>query len=161
MGASPSSEASHVQCSGYPDFCRPIFACVSPSARKRSQWPTTTSAPMSRRACARSSSFRTIARTAWPCLSSSPVTVRPTAPTRPAAKKWSSHVCFSPSLSADANCVNRATPFATVNPVASPNPFQPPGLEAQFALGLRIRSASHLCPVVHRVGAAAFRGVLD
>src|SRR5262249_26858883 len=40
---------------------------------------------MSRNACARSSSFRTIARTALPCFSSSSVTVRPIAPTRPAA----------------------------------------------------------------------------
>jgi hypothetical protein len=49
------------------------------------QMPTTTSAPMSRNACARSSSFRTIARTALPWFNSSSVTARPTAPTRPAA----------------------------------------------------------------------------
>src|SRR6266849_4704490 len=50
-----------------------------------SRLPTTTSAPMSRNPCARPSSFRTIARTALPCFNSSSVTVRPTAPTRPAA----------------------------------------------------------------------------
>src|SRR5205823_7894355 len=43
------------------------------------------SAPMSRNARARSSSFRTIARTALPCFNSNPVTVRPIPPTRPAA----------------------------------------------------------------------------
>src|SRR5882672_4670801 len=52
---------------------------------RSSRLPTTTSAPMSRNACARSSSFRTIARTALPCLKSSSVTLPPTPPTRPAA----------------------------------------------------------------------------
>jgi hypothetical protein len=49
------------------------------------QITVTTSAPMSRNACAHSSSFRTIARTALPRFNSSSVTVRPIAPTRPAA----------------------------------------------------------------------------
>ena len=40
---------------------------------------------MSRKACARASSLRTSARTALPCFKSSSETVRPTAPTRPAA----------------------------------------------------------------------------
>src|SRR6478736_5810150 len=52
---------------------------------RSSRSPTTTSAPMLRNACARWSSFRTIARTALPCFNSSSATVRPTAPTRPAA----------------------------------------------------------------------------
>src|SRR5438094_316953 len=59
-----------------------ITRCIE---SRSSRLPTTTSAPMSRNACARSSSFRTIARTALPCFNSSSVTVRPTAPTRPAA----------------------------------------------------------------------------
>src|SRR6266403_1271252 len=59
-----------------------ITLCIE---SRSSRLPTTTSAPMSRNACARSSSFRTIARTALPCFNSSSVTVRPTAPTRPAA----------------------------------------------------------------------------
>src|SRR5262249_15671004 len=59
-----------------------IALCIE---SRSSRLPTTTSAPMSRNACARSSSFRTIARTALPCVNSSSVTVRPTAPTRPAA----------------------------------------------------------------------------
>jgi|HubBroStandDraft_6_1064221.scaffolds.fasta_scaffold22524_4 hypothetical protein len=59
-----------------------IALCIEP---RSSRSPTTTSAPMSRNACARSSSFRTIARTALPCFNSSSVTVRPIAPTRPAA----------------------------------------------------------------------------
>src|SRR5690242_1920580 len=62
---------------------QPVIAlCMEP---RSSRSPTTTSAPMSRNACARASSFRTIARTALPCFNSSSVTVRPTAPTRPAA----------------------------------------------------------------------------
>ena len=40
---------------------------------------------IAQRPCARSSSVRTIARTALPCFISSSVTVRPIAPTRPAA----------------------------------------------------------------------------
>src|SRR4030095_6343326 len=59
-----------------------ITLCIE---SRSSRSPTTTSAPISRNACARSSSFRTIARTALPCFKSSSVTVRPTAPTRPAA----------------------------------------------------------------------------
>src|SRR5690348_14026395 len=59
-----------------------ITLCIE---SRSSRLPTTTSAPMSRNACARLSSFRTIARTALPCFKSSSVTVRPTAPTRPAA----------------------------------------------------------------------------
>src|SRR5437867_10038767 len=59
-----------------------ITLCIE---SRSSRLPTTTSAPMSRNTCARSSSFRTIARTALPCFNSSSVTVRPTAPTRPAA----------------------------------------------------------------------------
>src|SRR5262249_21465482 len=59
-----------------------ITLCIE---SRSSRLPTTTSAPMSRNACARSSSFRTIARTALPCFNSSSVTMRPTAPTRPAA----------------------------------------------------------------------------
>src|SRR5215467_13275812 len=59
-----------------------ITLCIE---SRSSRLPTTTSAPMARNPCARSSSFRTIARTALPCLKSSSVTVRPTAPTRPAA----------------------------------------------------------------------------
>src|SRR5882672_11955866 len=59
-----------------------IARCIE---SRSSRLPTTTSAPMSRSPCARSSSFRTIARTALPCFNSSSVTVRPTAPTRPAA----------------------------------------------------------------------------
>src|ERR1051325_5057640 len=59
-----------------------ITLCIE---SRSSRSPTTTSAPMSRNACARSSSLRTIARTALPCFNSSSVTVRPTAPTRPAA----------------------------------------------------------------------------
>src|SRR4029077_5168640 len=62
---------------------QPAITLCSESRSSRS--PTTTSAPMSRNACARSSSFRTIARTVLPCFNSSSVTVRPTAPTRPAA----------------------------------------------------------------------------
>src|SRR6202163_69910 len=53
---------------------------------RSSRLPATTSAPRPRNACARSSSVRTIARTALPCFNSSSVTVRPTAPTRPAAR---------------------------------------------------------------------------
>jgi len=47
---------------------------------------------------ARSSSFRTIARTAFRCFNSSSVTVRPTAPTRPAAPvtRMESVMCGSP-----------------------------------------------------------------
>src|SRR6185369_17435486 len=56
--------------------------CIESRSRRS---PTTTSAPMSRNTCARSSSLRTIARTTLPCSNSSSVTVRPTAPTRPAA----------------------------------------------------------------------------
>src|ERR1051325_2291735 len=59
-----------------------ITRCIE---SRSSRLPTTTSAPMSRNACARSSSVRTIARTALPCFNNSSVTVRPTAPTRPAA----------------------------------------------------------------------------
>src|SRR6266550_4332082 len=59
-----------------------ITLCIE---SRSSRSPTTTSAPMSRNACARSSSFRTIARTALRCCNSSWVTVRPIAPTRPAA----------------------------------------------------------------------------
>src|SRR5882724_8268290 len=59
-----------------------ITRCIE---SRSSRSPTTTSAPMARNACARSSSFRTIARTAWPCFNNRSVTVRPTAPTRPAA----------------------------------------------------------------------------
>src|SRR6266550_3248550 len=59
-----------------------ITLCIE---SRSSRSPTTTSAPMSRNACARSSSFRTIARTVLRCCNSSSVTVRPTAPTRPAA----------------------------------------------------------------------------
>src|SRR6266480_1929554 len=59
-----------------------ITLCIE---SRSSRLPTTTSAPMSRNVCARSSSFRTIARTALPCFNSSSVTVRPIAPTRPAA----------------------------------------------------------------------------
>src|SRR6266481_578427 len=59
-----------------------ITLCIE---SRSSRLPTTTSAPMSRNACARSSSFRTSARTALPCFNSSSVTVRPIAPTRPAA----------------------------------------------------------------------------
>src|SRR5262247_667383 len=59
-----------------------ITLCIESRSSKS---PTTTSAPFSRKACARSSSLRTIARTALPCFNNSSVTVRPTAPTRPAA----------------------------------------------------------------------------
>src|SRR5262249_45800890 len=59
-----------------------ITLCI---ASRSSRSPVTTSAPLSRNACARSSSIRTIARTALPCCNSSSVTVRPIAPTRPAA----------------------------------------------------------------------------
>src|SRR5258706_425866 len=59
-----------------------ITRCIE---SRSSRSPTTTSAPRLRNACARASSFRTIARTALPCFKSSSVTVRPTAPTRPAA----------------------------------------------------------------------------
>src|SRR5215470_7316422 len=59
-----------------------ITLCIE---SRSSRSPTTTSAPMSRNACARSSSFRAIARTAFPCFNSSSVTVRPIPPTRPAA----------------------------------------------------------------------------
>src|SRR5262245_50500244 len=59
-----------------------IARCIE---SRSSRSPVTTSAPISRNACARSSSLRTIARTALPCFSSSSVTVRPIAPTRPAA----------------------------------------------------------------------------
>src|SRR5258708_6083046 len=62
---------------------QPAIALCIESRSSRS--PTTTSAPISRNACARSSSFRTIARTVLPCFNSSLVIVRPTAPTRPAA----------------------------------------------------------------------------
>src|SRR5215471_3801480 len=62
---------------------QPAIALCIESRSSRS--PTTTSAPLSRSACARSSSLRTIARTALPCFNSSSVTARPTAPTLPAA----------------------------------------------------------------------------
>src|SRR6478735_9366543 len=62
---------------------RPAIARCIESRSSRS--PTTTSAPTSRSARARSSSFRTIARTALPCFNSSSAIVRPTLPTRPAA----------------------------------------------------------------------------
>src|SRR2546427_5437628 len=58
-----------------------ITLCIE---SRSSKLATTTSAPRSRNACARSSSFRTIARTALPCFNSSLVIVRPTPPTRPA-----------------------------------------------------------------------------
>src|SRR5262245_46586061 len=50
-----------------------------------SRSPITTSAPAPRKAAARSSSRRTMARTASPRSSNSPVTVRPTPPSWPAA----------------------------------------------------------------------------
>src|SRR6266550_1835507 len=59
-----------------------IARCIESRSSKS---PITTSAPLSRNACARSSSFRTIALTALPCFNSSSTIVRPTAPTRPAA----------------------------------------------------------------------------
>src|SRR4029079_9099985 len=59
-----------------------ITLCIE---SRSSRSPTTTCAPISRNACARASSLRTIARTALPCFNSSSFTVRPTAPTRPAA----------------------------------------------------------------------------
>src|SRR6185295_15971758 len=62
---------------------QPAIALCIESRSSRS--PATTSAPISRNACARSSSFRTIARTALPCFKSSSARVRPAAPTRPAA----------------------------------------------------------------------------
>src|SRR6266567_3732856 len=62
---------------------RPAITLCMDSRSSRS--PTTTSTPMLRNACARSSSVRTIARTALPCFNNSSVTVRPTPPTRPAA----------------------------------------------------------------------------
>src|SRR5438552_9665919 len=58
-----------------------ITRCIE---SRSSRSPITTSAPMSRNNCARSSSLRTIARTSLPCFNSSSVTVRPTPPTRPA-----------------------------------------------------------------------------
>src|SRR5204863_19149 len=52
---------------------QPAIALCVESRSSRS--PTTTSAPMSRNACARSSSLRTIARTVLPCFNSSSVSV--------------------------------------------------------------------------------------
>src|SRR4029450_12526890 len=59
-----------------------IALCIESRSSKS---PTTTSAPFSRNAWARSSSVRTIPRTAWPCVNASSVTCAPTAQTRPAA----------------------------------------------------------------------------
>src|SRR6266403_4442311 len=79
---------------------------------RSSRLPTTTSAPMSRNACARSSSFRTIARTALPCFNSSSVTVRPTAPTRPAAPVTRIGIAIffplMPSVKSKADCPSSA-----------------------------------------------------
>src|SRR5262245_20650976 len=77
----------------------PITLCIE---SRSSRSPTTTSAPMSRNACARSSSLRTMARTVLPCFNSSSVTVRrPTAPMRPAAPvtKMGVAMLFPPSNS--------------------------------------------------------------
>src|SRR5262245_50925871 len=75
-----------------------ITLCID---SRSSRSPMTTSAPMSRNPCARSSSFRTIARTALPCFNSSSVTVRPIAPTRPAAPvtRMDVAILFPPSNS--------------------------------------------------------------
>lgn len=59
---------------------RRIRTCRGTSSRSR-QSPYASS----RNACARSSSFRSIAHTALPCFNSSSVTVRPIPPSRPAA----------------------------------------------------------------------------
>src|SRR6267378_137093 len=86
---------------------------ITPCIESRSsRLPTTTSAPMSRNACARSSSFRTIARTALPCFNSSSVTVRPTAPTRPAAPVTRIGIAIffplMPSVKSKADCPSSA-----------------------------------------------------
>src|SRR5258706_6470765 len=67
--------------------------------------------------CARSSSVRTIARTALPCFDSSSVTVRPTAPTRPAAPVTRiGFVIFFPLMPSVKSKADFDQPFGTVHP---------------------------------------------